>query len=71
MNNDWIKKICERSGISAQVREEINLLAKEIYSLREKVAKLEAVDVSMGYAKPSEEIPKEKKKNESKNKKAH
>jgi len=72
MNNDWIKKICERSGISNTVREEIKLLAEEIRRLEQKIIQLESVDVSTGYAKAvAEEMPKEKKKNESKNKKNH
>lgn len=71
MNNDWIKKICERSGISNTVREEIKSLADEIRRLEQKISQLEAVDVSTGYSKAAEEMPKEKKKNESKNKKNH
>lgn len=71
MNNDWIKKICERSGISNTVREEIKSLADEIRRLEQKISQLEAVDVSTVHAKAAEEMPKEKKKNESKNKKNH
>lgn len=40
-DNTWIKNICERGGISTKVREEVCLLANEIYTLQDRVESLE------------------------------